>query len=512
MEKPVSSSQTLRNFAEFLRMGDASGEPELVELGRQGRRESSLSEFNARIDACALALQARGLCPGARVAILARNGIDFLIAYFAAMRAAMIPVPINYRLPTETVSFILEDARVSLAFVDSERQGLVPKGLTAIDLGSPTFSEMARSKTGGGALATAVAPDDICKILYTSGSTGRPKGVALTHGGQGWAIASSLATAQTHGERALIAAPFYHKNGLYFCTLALAGGARVFAMDEFDARRYLQAVEANRCTWISGIPTMFALMAREPDLLNDLDLSSVKKISVGSAPLSMPMYTAIARMFPQAQIVNGYGATEAGPLIFGAHPDGLASPPLTLGVPAPGIEWRLVGGQSADEGALELRTPAMMQGYLNLPAATAARLQDGWYKTGDLMRRDRDGFFYFVGRADDMFVCGGENVYPAEVESVLERHPAVAQAAVVSAPDDVKGAVPVAFVVLRAGADVSAENLKAFALANDAMFRHPRAVQVLEALPVGGTHKIDRLALSRRAAQLMQAIGRATPP
>jgi long-chain acyl-CoA synthetase len=253
-------------------------------------------------------------------------------------------------------------------------------------------------------------------------------------------------------------------------------------------------------------------MVRETDLIAQLDLSCVHSIAIGSAPLTDALLTQVERLFPNAVVSNGFGTTEAGPATFGPHPDGLPTPPLALGYPSPGVDWRLFDSPAPDQGVLALRTPALMRGYLNLPQVTAEKMRDGWYVTGDVMRRDANGFFYFVGRADDMFVCGGENIYPGEVEKLLEHHPAVAQAIVVPAPDDIKGQIPVAFIVARPGTHPTADEIKQYALANGPAYAHPRFVEFRERLPVSGTHKIDRTALTREAAQLARAAGRASGP
>jgi long-chain acyl-CoA synthetase len=225
----------------------------------------------------------------------------------------------------------------------------------------------------------------------------------------------------------------------------------------------------------------------------------VTTVTIGSAPLTDALLARVRSIFPNAVCVNGYGTTEAGPAVFGAHPDGRPRPGLSLGVPYEDVGVRLLGGATADEGVLHLNTPAVMPGYLHLREVSAAKLADGWYDTGDVMRRDADGFFYFVGRADDMFVCGGENVYPGEVEKLLERCPGVAQAAVVPAPDEIKGAIPIAFVVRLSGAQISEATVKQFALDHGPAFAHPRAVVFRDALPVASTHKIDRAALTEEA-------------
>jgi long-chain acyl-CoA synthetase len=249
-------------------------------------------------------------------------------------------------------------------------------------------------------------------------------------------------------------------------------------------------------------------MVREQDLVDRLDLGSVHEVMIGSAPLTDALLDQVKRFLPAAHVENGYGTTEAGPAVFGPHPDGRPTPPLSVGYPLAEIGCRLVDGPSPDQGVLALRTPALMQGYLNLPEVSAAKMRDGWYLTGDVMRRDADGFYYFVGRSDDMFNCGGENIYPGELEKMLEHHPQVAQAIVVPAPDDIKGQIPVAFIVPR-GARPTAETIKSYALEHLPAYAHPRFVEFRDTLPVSGTHKIDRSALMAEATRIAQAAGRA---
>jgi acyl-CoA synthetase (AMP-forming)/AMP-acid ligase II len=201
---------------------------------------------------------------------------------------------------------------------------------------------------------------------------------------------------------------------------------------------------------------------------------------------------------PNARILHGYGTTEAGPVVFASQDHA----PLSVGVAHPAVDLRLMrdGVEVMDEGVLEMRCPAVMNGYHKLPEATRSAITpDGYYITGDVFRCDADGYFYFVGRADDMFVCGGENIYPGEVEKMLERHPAVHQACVVPVPDELKAHKPVAFVVPRAGAHVSEVEIKQFALAHAPAYQHPRRVWFLDELPLASTHKIDRRRLTQQA-------------
>jgi acyl-CoA synthetase (AMP-forming)/AMP-acid ligase II len=243
---------------------------------------------------------------------------------------------------------------------------------------------------------------------------------------------------------------------------------------------------------------MIAMLLRERDLMARLDTSRVTLLRMGSAPVTQGLYDAARAAFPNATIFNVYGTTEAGPLVFGPHPKGLPQPPVSCGHPLPIVDLRLVDGDdlAADQGVLQMRCPALMTHYHKLPEVTRKVMTaDGYYVTGDVFRRDADGFHYFVGRADDMFVSGGENIYPGEVEALLERHPAIQQAAVVAVPDDIKGQQPVAFVVRKPGAALDAQDVKDYALANAPAYQHPRRVWFLDELPLAGTNKIDRKAL-----------------
>ncbi|MEO0688664.1 MAG: class I adenylate-forming enzyme family protein [Pseudomonadota bacterium] len=439
---------------------------------------------------------------GDRVALIARNGIDFTLSYLGLMRAGLVPVPINYRQPKETVEFILGDAAVRGILFEDDFADLVPKDLVAIAFGSTEFENL---KTSPPMNAVETLPGELCEILYTSGSTGKPKGVPLDHHGQIWALDLFLDTMGDADERTAVVAPTYHMNGLFFTTVALALGWQTYSMPAFDARAFLKLIAREKITLLSGIPTMFAMMARETDLLESLDFSSVTGVIIGSAPLTNALIDRVKGIFPKADIRNSYGTTESGPAMFGPHPEGLERPPLAIGYPYPGVQWKLVGGDDC-QGRLLTKTPAVLDHYLNLPDVTDSKLTDGWYDTGDIVRRDEDGWFYYVSRADDMFVCGGENIYPGEVEKLLERHPAVLQAAVLPVEDTIKGAIPIGFVTLTSGASATVDELKQFTLENGPAYAHPRTIIIRDSLPIGGTHKVDRKALEHDAQEAGKAL------
>ncbi|MEO1305055.1 MAG: fatty acid--CoA ligase family protein, partial [Pseudomonadota bacterium] len=215
--------------------------------------------------------------------------------------------------------------------------------------------------------------------------------------------------------------------------------------------------------------------------------------------LSKLLLARIQAAFPNATVTNGFGTTETGPVSFSAHPGGLATPPTALGALMEGVEAKLVDGPHKDEGILHIRNPMTLKGYWKRPDDTAKRIDpDGWYITGDRMRRDADGFYFFVGRADDMMQVGAENVFPATVEQLLERHEDVLEAAVVSVPHATKNEAPVAFVIKR-NTELSEEALKAFTIKNGPAYAHPRRVFFVDDLPLAATNKIDRSLLKQMA-------------
>jgi acyl-coenzyme A synthetase/AMP-(fatty) acid ligase len=232
-------------------------------------------------------------------------------------------------------------------------------------------------------------------------------------------------------------------------------------------------------------------------MLEGADLSGVRTIEIGSAPLSDSLYHSICRLFPSARVLNHYGSTEAGWFIFSDHPTGLGTPPLSLGYPLLGLEVDLLG-DDPDRGILTVKGPSVATGYFGLESESRKRFQNGWFITNDEMSRDDNGFFYFVGRSDDMFKCNGESIYPAEVESRLAEHPDVKEVAVTSAADAIRGNVPIAFVVLRNNL-VSAKELQDYARAHGPEYQYPRRIIFLEAIPVGSSGKVDYHALREMA-------------
>jgi acyl-CoA synthetase (AMP-forming)/AMP-acid ligase II len=499
---------------DFVNLGDLSDpatpetKPALIDC-RDWTHPRTLShgELDRQVDACARALVARGFRRGDRIAIISLNRAEVLIAYFAIMRAGFVAIPTNIKFPQETIAFVLDDAAVRFAFCDAAGRALLPGAMPVLDFDATGPDGFASFLDPGPFETVQPQPGDAAMVLYTSGSTGRPKGVPLSHDGQLWAVRSRLGAGGLDRHRILVAAPLFHMNALGMAKFVVAAGATMVLLPQFNARHYVEAIGRFKVTWLTSVPTMLALALREHEALARTDLSSVEIVRTASAPITQSLIDEIKRTFPQAPLTVGYGTTESGPIAFGARA-GLTKPDLALGWPLGGVEVRLVGpdGTEVTEGELWIRTPANMTGYLNLPQKNQQVLTtDGWYKTGDVFRCENSGAYTFVGRTDDMFVCGGENIYPGEVESLLERHDDIVQACVVPVPDEIKGEKPFAFVVLKAGAVLSEDAVKRFALDNAPAYQHPRGVAFLPELPLATTNKVDRKALRQIARERWSA-------
>jgi len=494
------------NLGDLIRRDRDLDKVAIVDLA-EGERRVTFAELDAQAMAVARALSARGYARGDRIAILSANRSEFIAAYCGIMRAGFVAVPVNFRFPAATIDFILRDAGARLVFCDTPRRAACPPDLPVVEFGADSPDGFTAFLDPGPFDALAARPNEPAMFLYTSGSTGPPKGVVLSHQSHIWVVETRLGGQDLARHRFLTAAPLYHMNALAIAKLACAAHATMVLQPQFSAPAYIAAIGRYRCTWLTAVPPMIAMMLRETALLKATDLSSVEFVRMGSAPVSSSLMTALREVLPRAVVTNAYGTTEAGPVVFGPHPKGLPQPELSVGYPHPLVSLRLVDGdnRNAEQGVLEMKCPALMLGYHNRPNVAPPLTPDGFYITGDVFRRDADRFHYFVGRTDDMFVSGGENIYPADVERMLERHPDIAQAAVVPIDDDIKGQKPVAFVIKKPGRALDAEAVKRFALANAPAYQHPRFVWFVEELPLASTNKLDRAALHAMAEERMAA-------
>lgn len=501
------------NLGDLINRGGDLDRIAVVDLVDPARpRQYTHRQIDRLANGVAQHLLTRGLRRGSHVAIVSLNRAEYIAAYFGIMRAAFVAVPVNIKLPREAVDYVMDDGGVALAFADGPNSGLVRDGIPVISFDNAGPAGFAATIKPADFESVKVASDEIGQMLYTSGSTGRPKGVPLSHYGQLWALSTRTSGALNEDDRYIVAQPLFHMNGLFSTKTVFATNASIVLLPAFESRSYVEALSTHKVVAAAAVPTMWARVLKETELLGSRDFSSFKRLMLGSAPMTMGLWDRIKQAFPQVAITIGYGTTEAGPAVFGPHPDGIPTPPLALGHALAGSDIRLVDGPSENEGVLLMRNPSLMANYHNLPQQTAKAISDGWYYSGDVMRRDENGFYYFVGRADDMFVCSGENIYPGEVEKLLERHPLVQQAAVVPLADEERGQVPVAFIVARPDARPSVDEIRQFALSNGPAYQHPRRIEFLSELPWAGTNKIDRRALLERARQLEATRGWLPPP
>ena len=485
---------------------DLTGERTALQQASAQPAVVTYDQFDRRCAQVAGGLVGLGLGFGDRVAILSDNSVDYAALYLGSCRIGAVTVPLNTKLAAEGLRYILQDAGVKVVFTDVGHAGKVASAPTSsgpkvVLIGGPEWDEFQDCEPAGMEL---VDPGHVAVQMYTSGSTGRPTGVLLSHGSQLFTVEqyTNGGFFMSPDERILVSAPMYHKNAMVQTKVNLALGGQIVLLARFDAAEYLQAVAAQRATSLTGVPTMFALMTAQPELVASLDLSCVRRLMIGSAPMTEALFDQVRALFPAAVVTNGYGTTEA-IACFGPHPDNRPRPKITLGYPLSSVEVRLVDpatGADANPGEFWIKGQGVMNGYHNLADVTAQRLNDGWYHTGDVMERDGDGWFFFVGRVDDMFVCGGENIYPGDVEQLLERHEGVHQAAVVSVADQLKGALPVAFVVREAGHSLTEEGLRQWSIEHGPAYAHPRAVWFVEEIPLAGTAKIDKSTLALEAA------------
>jgi acyl-CoA synthetase (AMP-forming)/AMP-acid ligase II len=525
MSTDTDTSNRRRNLGYFF---DASVEryPDktcIIDLFGGAERSVTYRELDARMDQVARMLARLGVKPGERVAMLCGNRLEFIEFFFGAMRAGAIPVPLNTRLATDTLTFIFKDSDSVLGLIDPSCN----KEALAIASAVPLRQRILLDQDADGFLnyerelavaAPRVPPPAIPENAqafqpYTSGSTGRPKGAIMTHHGMLWYVAHNQkhwpASPDTRG---MVALPLFHKNALRGTVkpMLYAGGSFVL-MPAYEPRAYLEALAKYRCTYSRGVAAVFTMVLQHRHYIASLDLSALKEMTIGSAVVTPELLDAVERALPGVKTSESYGLTEGGSP-FRAPLDGRKTPRGSVGVLAPDTEVKLTGPGGKEHpsfGELSIRSPYVCLGYDKQPEITAQKLHDGWLRTGDVFFKDDQGFYYFRSRVDDMFSCGGENIYPKEVENLLFTHPDVANAVVTPVPHAVKGYVPAAMVIPRAGAKVTPADLKAFCLERGPAYAHPRHIEIVQELPLNGAGKIDRAAAQQKLASSYTASGQA---
>ena len=442
------------------------------------------AELDERVSLAAATILDRGAAPGDRVGLLGHNSLDYVAFFFGALRAGVIAVPLSTRATAHELKGIATDCAMTCAFVSSD--------FANVNFGVPGHElRVTRARLRNPLPATRNATDEsLACLLYTSGTTGKPKGVMIPRRQLFW---NGYNTAINWGLRdddvSPVFTPMYHAGGLAaFLIPIFSAGGTIVIHKSFNPAEVWRTIEAEGCTVVLGVPTIWKLLLDAPEFAG-AKLDRVRWFISGGAPL--PQYLIDA--YQQRGIVfkQGYGMTEVGVNCFTMTVDDSYRKPGSIGRPMMFTEVRLVN-MDGEVGEMEIRGPHLSKGYWNNDAATReAYGEDGWFRTGDLARRDEDGFFYIAGRRKEMFISGGVNVYPAEIEAELVSHAAVADAAVLPVADDTWGEVGVAFVV----GGVEAEELEAYLLTRLARYKLPRRYVFVEALPRTPYGKVEKARL-----------------
>jgi fatty-acyl-CoA synthase len=474
--------------------------------------EISYREWNAAANRTANFLGNLGVQRGDRIAIFATNSLEYLDVWMACGKIGAILQCLNWRLTVAELKPLLRDAApvvvvYSGEFVDQINQLRASisgvRHYVAIDtLAAPIdIAFRARDESPTTLMERPdLHPDDPWVICYTGGTTGLPKGAILTHGNMTWnSINTVTSWGLEQGDVTILNAPLFHTGGLNVFTLPLIhiGGTSIVCK-RFDCDQVFNLIEWSGVTLYFGVPTMFVSLQHHPRW-SEVDFSRMKLVISGGAPCPMPVFE---RFWERGiDFKTGYGLTEAGPNTFWLPAEQVRSKPGAVGYPLFHVDAKVVRPDgveclAGEHGELIIRGAHVTPGYWNNPQATAEAIQNGWLHTGDLAICDADGCFSIVGRIKDMIISGGENVYPAEIESVLHAHPAVADAAVIGVPDSKWGEVGRAILVLKAGCEVTPDELTRYLAAQLANYKVPKSFVVVEVLPLTGANKIDKRRLT----------------
>jgi fatty-acyl-CoA synthase len=473
-----------------------------------GGRSLSYRELDEEVGRCD-ALLREMVSPGARVAILARNSIHHFTLFYACQRSGAIFQPLNWRLSGPELAVLIEDAAPELVIYEAEfeAQALAalaaapPRHVLKIDGADDPFARRLGAQVP--AIPRPIDPEVPCGLLYTSGTTGRPKGVIMTPRTQFFAALNYTFVSEMASDHAqLCDVPMFHVVGLLAVMHgSLLAGASVYLSDRFapdDTLRRLVDPELG-VTHYFCVPQMARTLLEDP-ASSAADLTGLRMFT-GGAPMPAELTTALVERGVRPS--NGYGMSENGTILgVPLDPEIARRKAGSAGVAAPAAEVRLVGPDGDDVadgevGEVWLRGPSITPGYWNQPEATAKAFEGDWFRTGDAARRDEDGFYFIVDRWKDMYITGGENVYPAEVEAVIAAMPAVAEAAVVGVPDPRWGECGCAYVVARPGATCTVEDVLAACDARLARYKRPAQVRFLDALPRTASGKIQKDNLRR---------------
>jgi fatty-acyl-CoA synthase len=476
------------------------------------------AEMMERIECVATVLREGGVRHGDRVAFLGFNHPSFFLTMFASSRLGAIFVPLNFRLTGPELSFIINDAGVHTIVADPTHRSVID-GIShelpchrflateaAVgDLQGPWLSlDALAAEAGRLANAEPLDPDEVALIMYTSGTTGRPKGAMLTHANIWWNNSIALLLADIlETDVSLVVAPLFHIGGLNVTTLQvwMKGGENVLHRS-FDPAAFLRDIATYGVTITFAVPAMLLFVSQHPEFAA-ADLTTVRSIVCGGAPVP----EAIIKLYlgRGIQINQGYGLTETAPCATFLTPEHSLARLGSAGRAPMFIDLKLVDAEGATvaeplaKGEICVRGPNVMKGYWNRPEATAQAIDpEGWFHTGDVGYFDEDGFLFVADRIKDMVITGGENVYPAEVESVLYEHPAVAEVAVIGLPDERWGEAVTAVAVLKPESELSLQQLRDFASESLAGYKLPSRLKLVAALPRNPAGKVLKFELRER--------------
>ncbi len=444
--------------------------------------------------------QVKGIVKGDRIAVISDFGMAYFVLFAAAQKLGFVLVPINERLTAREVAFLLGNCEPSLLVYEEKHANLAKESNSEHKIATSTNEDVMAWSNGNLNISLPQGPteDDAMFILYTSGTTGFPKGALYTHKMMMWnSLNTALRLNVTASDHTLMVMPPFHTGGWNVLTTPfLHFGASVTVLPKFEADQVLQLLESEGSTLFMAVPTMVRMLADSP-LFDGVNLDKLRYFIVGGEALPIPLIEKYAAK--NVMIRQGYGLTEVGTNVTSLAAEDAIRKRGSIGFPNFYIETRLVkeDGEEAkanEIGELWLKGPVVTPGYWKNPDATAKSLEDGWFKTGDLLRQDDEGYLYVVDRIKNMFISGGENVYPAEIEKYLALHPSISEVAVVGIPDEKWGEVGKA--VVASSGKLSAEELKEYCVKGLAKFKVPKQFVFVEALPKTDSGKIDRKGLT----------------
>jgi fatty-acyl-CoA synthase len=479
-------------------------------------QEISFTEFGDRVRRQASLLKAGGVCLGDRIGYLGFNHPAMLETMFAAQALGAIFVPLNFRLTAQELTFIINDAGIHTLIVDDALRPVLEQARPTLhcqqffssESEAPDWRHLLSERATAEPLAAAVSVDqhDVAIIMYTSGTTGLPKGAMLTHGNIMWNnINAMLSFGGSRDDVVLTAAPLFHIGGLNVLTLSsFHTGSTVVLLRNFDAAVVLTDIERYKVTHMFGAPAMFLFMSQQPQF-ESTDLGSVQNLIVGAAPVP----ESLIELYESrgVDICQGYGLTETTPFGSFLTPEWALSKLGSAGQAPLYSELLIVDDNNqsvpaGERGEVCLRGPNIMKGYWNRPEATLEAIdKEGWFHSGDVGYLDDDGFLFICDRLKDMVISGGENVYPAEVESALYKHDFIAEVAVIGLPDEKWGEAVTAVVALHEGRELSLESLREFAEPLLARYKLPLRLHLVEALPRNPAGKVLKFVLKEELGE-----------